>query len=456
MTSLAFGVPTAYDKRLLAIKQKKQLEITLLNVSKCSVPRICDELRKFNRYDETCETEWKQFKEIETSLWLADHRQREAEKTKPTVGQAVPEETKETPTEPPPAPPTNRGNNGPSKYGGTVPLPDWAWSAMEEQRINPDRATVGLSFQDIQNYSLFELRQSMIKYNVADTSSKADEHYKACESLMVKLVKLLADPKANRVQTTAVLQKVQTESTPPSIVTLEEVTTDGFVVLDSPTKTTEKSTTTTTAAMPTTDDPDPNPNTTASKNAGYETSSDGKQVRVRRGTEITYDNCPTLSIYELRQELVRRNNFDEFLKGKKKINFNNMLNVLQSLILKDRYQNEEQRAEELWEKPKDIKARLLKAKTDRKTEALERSAVRQAQRMEEEKRIKLKEEREESVKEESGIVVLKEGKAEEGEEGEQGEQGEQGEGEGAGGGEDKVDEVEPALWEKRKSKGLYF
>ena len=443
-----FGVPTAYDKRLLAIKQKKLLEITLLNVSKCSVPRICDELRKFNRYDKTCEIEWKQFKEIETSLWLADHRQREAEKANSTVGQAVPE-TKETTTAPPPAPPTNRGNNGPSKYGGTVPLPDWAWSVMEEERINPNRATVGLSFQDIQNYSLFELRQSMIKYNVADTSSKADEHYKACESLMVKLVKLLADPKAKRIQTTAVLQKVQTQSKSPSIVTLEEVTTDGFVVLDSPTKTTEKSITTTVGAMPTTDDPDPNPDTTASKNAGYETSSDGKQVRVRRGTEITYDNCPTLSIYELRQELVRRNNFDDFSKGKKKINFNNMLNVLQSLILKDRYQNEEKRAEELWEKPKDIKARLLKAKAARKTEALERSAVRQAQRMEEEKRIKLKKEREESVKEESGIVVLKESKAEEGEEKKEQE-------EGVGGEEDKVDEVEPALWEKRKSKGLYF
>ena len=36
-----------------------------------------------------------------------------------------------------------------------------------------------------------------------------------------------------------------------------------------------------------------------------ETSSDGKKVIVRRGTDITYDNCPTLSIYELRQELVR-------------------------------------------------------------------------------------------------------------------------------------------------------
>ena len=186
---------------------------------------------------------------------------------------------------------------------------------------------------------------------MAETLAKANENYKACETLMVKLVQLLMDPQAHR-----------TEQKEESKQEAEEVTTEGFVVLDSPTKTIQKTT---------------NPSTaTAVALPSHETSSDGKQVRVRRGTEITYDNCPTLSIYELRQELVRRGSFAEFLQGTKKINFNNMLRCLQSLILNDRQVQEEQRADDLWEKPEAIKARLMQAKADRKAQAVERSAVR--------------------------------------------------------------------------------
>jgi hypothetical protein len=426
-TSMAsFGVPTAYDRRLLAMKKKKEAPVTLLNVSRCSVPRICDEIRLYGQFDDSCEKAWKQFKEIETSLWLADHRQREADKANPpTVETEVVTETKEKSDKPP----ANRGNHGPSKYGGTVPLTDWAWTAIEDEKTKPESALVGLSFQDIQNYSLFELRQSMKKYNIETISSKSEENYKACEGLLAKLVQLLADPKAKKVEQkkeeeVKVEDELENTNKKKEGESEEETTKEGFVLLESPKKEKKKKLVQEVEVVE-----------TGKCEPGYELSSDGKKVRVRRGNEITYDNCPTLSLYELRQELVRRKSLDDFSNGKLKINFNNMLRRLQSLLLQERQIIEEQRADSLWEKPEDIKARLLKTKAERKAEALRRSQIRQEERNKEaEKQARLKEE----------IGIKEDSDKDDGEKVESINK------------DDSVDTVEPALWEKKKSRGLYY
>ena len=61
-----------------------------------------------------------------------------------------------------------------------------------------------------------------------------------------------------------------------------------------------------------------------------------------------------------------------------------MLKAMQSILLKEKDERDALRAEREWEKPEDIKARLAKAKADRKAEALERSRLRQIERKKEE------------------------------------------------------------------------
>ena len=414
---------TAYDHRLLKSQKLKETKITLLNVSKCNVPRICHEIRLFNAYDDQCDELWKSFKEIETSLWLADHRQREAEKENPTI--KVDKEEKETKTETP-KPPTNAGSAGASKYAGTVPLADWAFTTTEEETLHPEHATAGLSFTDIKSYSLYQLRQAMKEYNLEEEGGlrKAKEHYKNCESLMAILVKLLIDPKRKRMDKLKVEQDTskQTDSTKNTKNT--ETTTGNQDQSDNQDNSKETAMqeqekvviTNATKTKPQATDPHPSKETMPTTTT-VETSSDGKKVIVRRGTDITYDNCPTLSIYELRQELVRRNAFDAFLNGKKKINFKNMLRVLQSLLLNDRKIIDEKHAQETWEKPEDIKARLVQAKIDRKAEAMERSVIRQAERKEQEKiKEELGDQEEENEEEKEEEEVTQDGTQEEEEE----------------------------------------
>ena len=112
-----------------------------------------------------------------------------------------------------------------------------------------------------------------------------------------------------------------------------------------------------------------------------------------------------------------------------------MLRRLQSLLLQERQIIEEQRADSLWEKPEDIKARLLKTKAERKAEALRRSQIRQEERNKEaEKQARLKEE----------IGIKEDSDKDDGEKVESINK------------DDSVDTVEPALWEKKKSRGLYY
>ena len=455
MSSIAFGQLTPYDRKLIALKKQQATPVTLLNISKCNVPRICEELKLYGAYDDECESLWKEFKEIETNLWLADHRKKEAAKEQESgeistsksleTTQTTDAETKVDET--PPAPETNRGTAGPSKYGGTVALPDWAWAAYEEETSNPGRATIGLSFQDIQSYSLVQLRQAIQHYNLEETVPRAKQHYKACETLMVKLVQKLADPTAKKMA--PVVEEPAADDADDDLADLAIVTTATDAAVGAPpVKLLSSSSSTTVAKIVPADNVD-----------DASASASTKQVKVRRGAEITYENCTTLSVFELRQELTRRDAFSGFNTGGggKKINFKNMLRVLQALLLEDRRILEEKRAEEVWEKPEDIKARLTIAKAERKAEALQRSKERVQRREEEEAKeraAKLKEEEEEksgTKSEDTAVVASPE------EEGIGGSGGGLAETQEDDAGEvDVIDEVEEALWEKHKKTTKLF
>eukprot|EP00505_MAST-04D_sp_SCG-Rhode-Island_P004807 Stramenopile-MAST_4_protein_4807 len=56
------------------ITPQEKPPVTLLNVSKCSVLQIKEELEARNAYDETDAVAWKAFKDIETKLWLESYQ----------------------------------------------------------------------------------------------------------------------------------------------------------------------------------------------------------------------------------------------------------------------------------------------------------------------------------------------------------------------------------------------
>ena len=351
-------------------------EVTLLNVSKCGVPRICDELRSFGKFDEEVDgAAFKRFKDIETSLWLADHKKREAHKAEGLSEEESRARDKAAAEaaraaiiaiQEKEAAEAKRGVTKTSEFAGTVPRADWAWSMSaavpkeDETQVNAMSSSFGLSFQEIQGYNLYKLRQKMDEYSIFESMPKAKEAYKSCEELMAKLVKVLLDPKATRLPQE---QDAKQNPTSKSIVArsnggegdTSETTPE---VLDGS-------------------------NGTDSDLGKSVTKAEAKTPNVRRGDEITLENVPSLTLYELRQELERRGEFGDFLSKKKTINFKTMLRAMQNILLKEKEERDAIRAEREWEKPEEIKARLAKAKADRKAEALERSRLRQIERKKE-------------------------------------------------------------------------
>ena len=265
-----------------------------------------------------------------------------------------------------------------------MPRADWAWSMSDAapKIASNKNNSMGLSFQEIQKYDLYQLRAKMDEYGIFDSMKKAKEAYKACEELMAKLVKVLLDPKAKRVVVDSQEDKAKISS----------------ISVDSSSEL--KSTLSGKADAVSGD--------SAHSGASEATAASATSAtpKVRRGDEINLENVPSLSLYELRQELERRGAFGDFLSKKKKITFNNMLNVMQSILLEEKEARDAKRAEALWEKPEDIKARLAKAKADRKAEALERSRIRQMKRKKEEEERKKVEE--EQKKEDDKAALVKE------------------------------------------------
>ena len=394
--------------------RKKEDPVTLLNVAKCSVPRLCAELRAFGRFDEAEEEDgarWKQFKDIETALWLADHKQRQkdeeaglsqeqrrardraaAEAARAAIAAIQEKELAEQ----------KRGITKTSETGGTVPRADWAWSmsnaaaaaaAAPKRDASKAAGGMGLSFQEIQKYDLFTLRTKMDECGLFESMHKAKEAYKACEELMAKLVKVLLDPTAKRLDVVGgdgAGAAEENEDNKKSTAALGGAV-GAAAALAAPAAVRGANASTLSVAGERSNEP---------------VSSD--TPRVRRGDEITLENVPSLTLYELRQELERRGAFGDFLSQKKTINFNNMLKVMQSVLLAEKEARDAERAAEVWEKPEDIKARLAQAKADRKAEALERSRLRQIERKKEEAAAAAKaeeEEEEEAAKDGEGEGV---------------------------------------------------
>lgn len=116
------------------------------------------------------------------------------------------------------------------------------------------------------------------------------------------------------------------------------------------------------------------------------------------GSTITLDNVHALTIFQLRQELTRRGIFDDIFghEGeKRRINYNNCLEVMVGELLKEKDEREKKHALELEEKmrlgkPLDgattpledetLQQRLAREKNERKQAAIERSKKRQADR----------------------------------------------------------------------------
>ncbi len=364
--------------------------VSIIRVAKCSVPEICAELRAFGRFDEGADdsdaARFKKFKDIETALWLADHKQRQADK-EAGITEAEAHARDKAAADAARAAITaiqekelaeqKRGITKKSETGGTVPRADWAWSmskAAPKKHAPPTRASgMGLSFQEIQKYDLYQLRKKMDECGLFETMHGAQEAYKACEELMAKLVKVLLDPTAKRVGVDRSVGQGATAAAAP--VSKAEGNEKAVAALGGAADADAAGPEATVAASEST--------TTAVGDRSNELTS-SNMPKVRRGEEITLENVPSLTLYELRQELERRGAFGDFLSKKKSINFNNMLKVMQSLLLSEKEARDAARAEEVWEKPEDIKARLARAKAERKAEALERSRLRQLERKKEE------------------------------------------------------------------------
>lgn len=119
-------------------------------------------------------------------------------------------------------------------------------------------------------------------------------------------------------------------------------------------------------------------------------------------TEWTLDNCSTMTIYQVRQELTRRGIFDEVFGPngeKRKIHFNACLEVLVAELVKEKEERDCQRGEEMEKAKLDgahegetLAEKLAREKAERKQAALERSKQRQADKAYFDERKKLNEE----------------------------------------------------------------
>lgn len=104
-------------------------------------------------------------------------------------------------------------------------------------------------------------------------------------------------------------------------------------------------------------------------------------------SEITLENAPFLTIYQLRQELTRRGIFDEIFGAngeKRHINTEACLQVLISELVREKSESEARHLAELEAarvpEGETLKEKLAREKLERKKAALERSAKRQEEK----------------------------------------------------------------------------
>ena len=130
---------------------KEEKVITVLNVSKCSIPELKEELERRGVYDEDDEKIWKRFKDLETKIWVEGYNEQKA-KEKEVV--------------------------------------------ENDEEASAPKKTFPLTFQDIERWSMYELRQEMEKRNLLE-EAEWTAAYKMFEEMLAKVVRELLKGDSN-------------------------------------------------------------------------------------------------------------------------------------------------------------------------------------------------------------------------------------------------------------------
>ena len=137
----------------------------------------------------------------------------------------------------------------------------------------------------------------------------------------------------------------------------------------------------------------------AGKNFAFKVAANATAAEAK---EWTLDNCYTMTIYQVRQELTRRGIFDEIFGAegeKRRISLNACLEVLVGELVKEKEERDRLRLAEVEaakladaEEGETLAQKLAREKAERKQAALERSKQRQASKAYFEERKKVNEE----------------------------------------------------------------
>jgi hypothetical protein len=321
------------------IKPKEKKTISLLNVSKCSVLEIKEELERRGVCDEDDETTWKAFKDIETKIWLESYQKAKEE----------------------------AGGEAASKDGELQ-------TAAEVGKFLSNSGA--LTFQDIEAWSMYDLRQQMQDRGMLEAGEEGEKSYKLFEEMLAKLVReLLGQGVAPK--------KVDKKPMPEP--TAEELGDDWVSV--NVKKEDEKGKAGEGGVGGAKTDGVPHHHLLAGQRVGHDLQRTKELAEedlsnpefIPNIEDITIDSAPKLTIYQIRQVLERNNLFEDFKSGKKKISYNAVLNALVAYLVEKKEKFDVVYSTTL-EKTDDLKARLAAEKAKRKADALERSRLRQLAR----------------------------------------------------------------------------
>ena len=302
---------------------KEEKVITVLNVSKCSVPELKAELERRGVYDEDDEKIWKRFKDLETKIWVEGYNEQKA-KEKEVV--------------------------------------------ENDEEASAPKKTFPLTFQDIERWSMYELRQEMEKRNLLE-EAEWTAAYKMFEEMLAKVVReLLKGDSSGEKKEKKEKKKDEKKVVSPSELG-EEWIADNV----------KKSKT----------DPEVSggKHLLAGQPVGDNLNRSSVNIdklakdQVPNIEDVTVDNAPKLNIYQIRQLLERNDLFGDYKSGKKKISFESCLRTLVAYIVDKREEQNIVYATTL-EPETDLKERLAREKAERKAKAIERSRLRQIARKE--------------------------------------------------------------------------
>ena len=307
---------------------KEEKVITVLNVSKCSIPELKEELERRGVYDEDDEKIWKRFKDLETKIWVEGYNEQKA-KEKEVV--------------------------------------------ENDEEASAPKKTFPLTFQDIERWSMYELRQEMEKRNLLE-EAEWTAAYKMFEEMLAKVVRELLKGDSNIEKKE---KKDEKKVVSPSELGEEWIADNVKKTKTVPDAASGKHLL---AGQPVGDN----------LNRSTVNIDELAKDQVPNIEDVTVDNAPKLNIYQIRQLLERNDLFGDYKSGKKKISFESCLRTLVAYIVDKREKQNVVYATTL-EPETDLKERLAKEKAERKAKAIERSRLRQIARKEAEAKAKAEE-----------------------------------------------------------------